>query len=92
MMLEINGAHVVNLVVMIIAALFGFWFRRMQSDQKESAIQITGLREDLARLREQLARETNDYARRQEIQEFMLRIETKIDRWAEKLDRKQDKP
>lgn len=91
MTVEIGGAQIFSVVVMIIAALVGMWTRRVQSDQKENTQQIAALKAELAALREQLAREASEYARRAEMEDLLRRIEQKLDRMTDKLDSKQDK-
>ncbi|CUJ55678.1 MULTISPECIES: hypothetical protein [Achromobacter] len=91
MMIEIGGAQLFSVVVMVIAGLVGMWTRRVQSDQKENAQQVATLKVQVAELREQLAREASDYARRSELEALMRRIEEKLDRMTDKLDSKQDK-
>lgn len=91
MTVEIGGAQIFSVVVMIIATLVGMWTKRVQSDQKENTQEIAALKTALATLREQLAREASDYARRAEMEELLRRIEQKLDRMTDKLDLKQDK-
>ena len=91
MTVEIGGAQIFSVVVMIIATLVGMWTKRVQSDQKENTQEIAALKTALATLREQLAREASDYARRAEMEELLRRIEQKLDRTTDKLDLKQDK-
>ena len=44
MMIEIGGAQLFSVVVMVIAGLVGMWTRRVQSDQKENAQQVATLK------------------------------------------------
>ncbi|MFY3986078.1 hypothetical protein ACOTJH_29090 [Achromobacter xylosoxidans] len=91
MMIEIGGAQIFGIVVMVIAALAGMWTKRLQADFKEHTQRIAQLEAQLAELRERLAREASEYARRAEMEALMRRIEEKLDRMSDKLDSKQDK-
>lgn len=91
MTIEIGGAQIFSVVVLVIASLIGMWTKRVLADQKDNAQHIAQLRAQLAALREQLAREASEYARRTEMEELMRRIEQKLDRMNDKLDSKQDK-
>lgn len=91
MMIEVSGAQIFSIVVLLVSGLIGFWTRRIHADLQDNERQMASLKTDIATLREQLARDNSEYAKRSEMQDLVLRIEQKIDRISDKLDKKQDK-
>jgi len=91
MTIELGGAQIFGVLLTLISTFGGLWLRRLNTDQAAAVARMDALQRELSALREQMAREANDYTRRAEMQELIQRIETKIDRLADKFYAQQDK-
>jgi len=88
MMMEITGTHILGFLLAVISTAGGIWLRRLHDQLDQSREYADRLQRDLLTLQTHIA---SEYCRKNEISESIVRIEAKIDRLADKLDRKQDR-
>jgi len=91
MTLDIGAAQILGFFLTVLSTIGGIWLRRLHDRLDKESASARTVEAELLRMQTQLAREANEYSRRSELTEFIVRIEAKIDRLADKLDAKQDR-